>query len=442
MSRFFPWAEAGLLALLLGVAQAADYFVAPDGNDANPGTLEHPWRDPVAAAARLMPGDTLYFRKGRYKCRTNSIIGLAPSRDGEEGKPITFRNYNDEHVVIDVAGADWGLSNNGFSYIVFDGFEVTGGTTTYNMKISAHHGRTKSGTGHHVTVRNCEIHHSHNENLFAAGTPYLVIENCHLHHSSRSHGIYLQVGCHNSVIRNVTSEHNYGNSGIQLNAAGGGITNVLVERCLLRYTAHGLSLMGVVNSVFRGNVLFSNGYDGPRGSGRRELIMWTYSEGGRPGTICQGILFKNNTFVNLVPAGHIMNHIVNSKVGTKNVLFRNNIFYIRGKPIFSLESCEGFIFEHNCLFPSQGGVEVAPASTLAEFAAAHGLRQIGTLSCDPAFVALENGDLKLTPQSPCRDAGVSRAVPGRVGGKAPDLGAYEYGVDVHIGCYLPWKKSQ
>ncbi|MCX7590657.1 MAG: right-handed parallel beta-helix repeat-containing protein, partial [Kiritimatiellae bacterium] len=200
------WLRIGALGAVLAVTplvttRAVEYFVAPDGDDANPGTLERPFKNPVTAAAKLMPGDTLYFRGGHYKCRTDAVIGLGPSRDGEEGKPITFCNYNNEHVVIDVDGADWGLSNNGFSYIVFDGFEVTGGTTTYNMKISAHHGRAKSGTGHHVTVRNCEIHHSRNENLFAAGTPYLVVENCHLHHSSRSHGLYLQVGCHNAVIR-------------------------------------------------------------------------------------------------------------------------------------------------------------------------------------------------------------------------------------------------
>ena len=167
----------GLLAAPPLAARAREYYVAPDGDDAAPGTLEKPLKDPVKAARKLGPGDTLYFRKGEYRCRTSGIVGLAPSRDGEEGRAITFRNYNDEHVKLDVAGADWGVTNNGFSHIVFDGFEITGGTRTYNMKISAHHGRAKRGTGHHFTIRNCEVHHSRNENVFAYGTPYLTIEN-------------------------------------------------------------------------------------------------------------------------------------------------------------------------------------------------------------------------------------------------------------------------
>ncbi len=52
----------------------------------------------------------------------------APARDGQEGKPITLSRYKNEQVRIDVAGTDWGVTNNGFSYIVFDGFEIFGGT--------------------------------------------------------------------------------------------------------------------------------------------------------------------------------------------------------------------------------------------------------------------------------------------------------------------------
>lgn len=407
--------------MFVGSAWSKDYYVAPDGDDGGQGSLEKPFKSPVSAAAKLMPGDTLYFRKGTYTCRTDGIIGLAPSRDGEEGKPITFKTYNGEHVVINVGGADWGFTNNGFNWIVIDGFEITGGTKTYNMKIASHHGGAKKGTGHHVTIRNCEVHHSQNENIFCHSTPYLVIENCYLHHSTRSHGLYMQVGCHNPVVRHVTSEHNQGNSGMQLNATGGGITNALIENCLLRYNAQGFSTMGVQKSIYRNNVIFNNGFDGVRGSGWRELIMWTYGSADKPGTLCDGITFENNTFVNVVPPGHKLNNLVRSKSDTKNVTFRNNIFAVRGKPVFTLESFEGFVFENNCLQNIGGGSQVNSHGDLAGFAKAKGLKESGTIAADPMFVDIDKGDLRLKKDSPC-----------------PKAGAFAGGAKVRIGAKLPW----
>lgn len=424
-------------ALLLAAASAGaqEYYVATDGNDANPGTLEKPLKDAVKAAARLMPGDTLFFRAGEYKCVMNGTVGLCPSRSGEEGKPITFRNHKDEHVKIDCSGSDWGFSSNGWSWIVIDGFEIVnqGG---YGMKISANHNNGKQ-TGEHVTIRNCEIHHTGNEGLFSFNTPFLTIENCHSHDAQRSHGFYLQVGCHNAVLRNLTSENNRGNSGIQLNASFGGIKNALVERCLLRGNAQGLSTMGNNGSVFRGNVIINDGYDGPRGSGYREAIMWTETgKDGKPGNICELGLFENNTFVNLLPEGHKMNHIIHSKSGTKGYTFRNNIFVIKGRPLFTLESFEGFAFENNCLFRIGGGEEVTKGGTLAEFCKANGLKESGTISKDPMFVDVEKGDLHLKDGSPCLGAGAA------VGGKPRDVGAYQRGEEVQVGCKLPWKKAE
>ena len=421
----------GMVGMMLagGMAHARDYYLAPDGDDANPGTLEKPLRNPVAAARQLMPGDTLIFRAGTYRCRTDGVVGLAPPRDGEKGKPITFKSYNNEHVKLDVRGTDWGLTNTGFSWIVFDGFEVFGSKNN-NMKLAAKRGGR--GTGHHVTVRNCEFHRSGRENVFCHSTPFLVFENCHFHDSNRSHGLYLQVGCHNPVVRSCTSENNRGNSGIQFNAtAKGGITNALVERCILRGNAQGFSQMGVIDSTFRNNVAYNNGFVGPRGSGWRELIMWTY---GKDGTKCEGNTWENNTFVNTLPKGHRLNNIVRSKSGTKNITFRNNIFVCRGKPLFNLENYGGFVFENNCLHNIGGGGQVKGSGKLVDFCKAKGLKESGTVTADPMFVGLNKGDLRLKDGSPCIGAGLKGA-----DGKQRDIGAHQRGSDMLIGCRLPWK---
>ena len=87
------------------LAQARDYFVAADGDNGNPGTLERPFRSIQKAVDCAGAGDTVLVRAGRYR-ETVSLKG----RMGIPGKPITLRNYQDEEVWLDGTDpvvADW-----------------------------------------------------------------------------------------------------------------------------------------------------------------------------------------------------------------------------------------------------------------------------------------------------------------------------------------------
>ena len=421
----------GICTLLVaGSVFAKDFYVAPDGADGNPGTLEKPFKNPIATASNLMPGDTLYFRTGNYRCKTDRVIGLAPSCNGKKDAPITFQNYNNEHVRLNVKGADWGLSNNGYSWIVFDGFEVVNGKT-HCMKLAKHHPGSKF-SGHHVTVRNCAMTKAGNSaNLFAFETPYLTIENCWFHNARRSHGIYINRGCHNSIIRNITSEHNHGNSGLQINAGGGTTTNCVIENCVLRHNAHGFSIINCRKSTFRNNVVYNDGYKGPRGSGWREIIL----------TASHDNLFENNTFVNTLPPNHTISRMVRSKSGSRGNIFRNNIFAVKRKPVFHLQSKKGFEFENNCLYNIGGGQQVEKKGALEKWAKASGLKASGTIAADPKFVDINNFKLELKEDSPCIDAGAKTDAKTKVVGKARDIGAHEFGAELNVGCNLPWKKK-
>jgi len=239
LGKLFTMLAAGVFAT--GSLWAADFYVAPDGNDNNPGTLEKPFKDPGRAVKELMPGDTLHFRAGTYSPKVSNHISLAPVCSGEKGKPITLRNYENEHVKIVVPGLEFGLSDNGYSWIVFDGFEVVAGVRGFRF------GRGMNGKyGHHITVRNCEVHSaSREQGLFAQGVPFLTIENNVFRNQKRSHGMYVAEGCHNAVIRNNTSMHNRGNSALQLR---GGVTNMLVENNLFFGNAQGISLSATVKN--------------------------------------------------------------------------------------------------------------------------------------------------------------------------------------------------
>jgi hypothetical protein len=70
-------------------------FVAPTGDDANPGTEAKPWRTINAALKHLEPGDTLYLRGGIYF--ENVYCAIA----GRPDAFITIRSYPGELAVID-----------------------------------------------------------------------------------------------------------------------------------------------------------------------------------------------------------------------------------------------------------------------------------------------------------------------------------------------------
>ncbi len=82
---------AGYFASLL---QAATYYVAPQGNDANPGTEGQPWRTIQKAANTVVAGDTVLVQPGYYaervRCATASGTAENPIRFIANG---TVTNY-------------------------------------------------------------------------------------------------------------------------------------------------------------------------------------------------------------------------------------------------------------------------------------------------------------------------------------------------------------
>ncbi|MGY1499931.1 sigma-70 family RNA polymerase sigma factor [Streptomyces sp. QTS52] len=81
-----------------GVA-TADYYVAPDGDDTNPGTLARPFATVTRAVSGTRPGQTVAVRGGTYQ--PAGTIALRTS--GTADRRITVSNYRDEHPVFDGA---------------------------------------------------------------------------------------------------------------------------------------------------------------------------------------------------------------------------------------------------------------------------------------------------------------------------------------------------
>jgi hypothetical protein len=88
-------AAAGTKDLPVRHAPQAVYYVAPTGDDANPGTFERPWRTVQHAAGTLVAGDVVYIRAGTYPER------VVPQNSGGPGAVITYAAYPGETPVLD-----------------------------------------------------------------------------------------------------------------------------------------------------------------------------------------------------------------------------------------------------------------------------------------------------------------------------------------------------
>ncbi len=78
------------------------FFVAPDGDDAHPGTFEQPWATVNHAAQVLQAGQTVYLRGGLYTLATQVV----PAHSGQADAWITYRAYPGEQPILDASAID------------------------------------------------------------------------------------------------------------------------------------------------------------------------------------------------------------------------------------------------------------------------------------------------------------------------------------------------
>lgn len=103
----------------------ADYYVAPDGNDANPGTIDKPFATLTKAWTVVKPGALVYMRGGTYKLSAPQRLA---GKSGTAGSTIKVWAYPSEVPII-TPGPGYpghrGVSITG-DYLHFKGLELTG----------------------------------------------------------------------------------------------------------------------------------------------------------------------------------------------------------------------------------------------------------------------------------------------------------------------------
>lgn len=127
------------VVLLPAVASAAEYYVATNGSDANPGTIQQPFASLQRAQESAEPGDTVFIRGGRYRMQESDIARkeriwahvIRLNKSGRSGQRINYWAYENEQPVFDFSTVKpprlrvHAFSVSG-SWLHFKGIEIVG----------------------------------------------------------------------------------------------------------------------------------------------------------------------------------------------------------------------------------------------------------------------------------------------------------------------------
>jgi len=244
-----------VLALAPTAARAAAYSVTPAGSDTNPGTAAQPWKTLQHAADAVVAGDTVSVEAGTY---VGFSLCYDKPQDGTPTSPITFTAKPGVVINAKNAKTDDGINLEGCSYIVVQGFEVTGLPRAGIRAVSG--GANAIG----VVIRGNYCHDNEVWGIFTSHVDSLLIEGNIAANSAQQHGIYVSNACVNPTVRANALLDNAG-AGLHMNgdASQGGsgvITGALVEKNVIigngAMGGSGINCDGVQSSRIRNNLIY------------------------------------------------------------------------------------------------------------------------------------------------------------------------------------------
>ena len=136
----------------------SDLYVSTSGDDANPGTIERPFRTIQRAADTAKPGSTVYVRGGTYCQR----LTVKVSGNAQQGF-ITFRSQPGEQAVLDggclkpPVGDTSMIELRDMLYVRIEGFEICNYRTNDSRSVPG--GIRVFGGGSHIEILKNNVHH-------------------------------------------------------------------------------------------------------------------------------------------------------------------------------------------------------------------------------------------------------------------------------------------
>lgn len=420
------------------VSGGRGFYVAPNGSDANPGTLLLPWKTIGKAAQMVGPGDTVYIRDGIYA----EMVDLDIS--GTEANPIKIRTYPGENSIIDGGfREDWGsLLNIMGDYIDVSDIEVRNsdgwGIYVYGNydvvdNVYVHHCRLAGimiNHGQHSTVQNSRVWRASLVNEYGQSNTWATGL------SAARDGVSYATIRNNTVWENwgegissfeadhITIEDNISHDNYSTNIYISDSTNVLCQRNFVYmnpesyvygYGSNGGIMMGdekydppSANITIINNIAY-----GSQGN----LWWWQGSQGGG----MNNVLIAHNTFVNGIgDPGRGRGGVIISEGDHQNVRFENNLVQQDGElPVIATVEQSGIAYSHNLWSKTPWGPASGP----------------GDITGDPLLKHIGNPDdpdwYRLTVTSPA--IGHALSIPevlfdffNLARGGSPDMGAIEY----------------
>jgi parallel beta-helix repeat protein len=430
--------SANLTFLPMVSRHTSNYYVAPDGSDTNPGTIDAPWKHPQFAVETAPTGASIYLRAGSYRPMTIERSGLTLlgypgetaiiSGDGVEQHTIMIRNTSDVSI------RSLTIQDNPIVYGT--GIHVE---NSHDILISSNLIQSNQGFG--VVLKD------------VVG---VIVEYNEI--TDNANGIEVRYGSDGVVLRDNQVHNNHrrvdsGRAAIGINfyyttgpvyATGNWVwENYLIGASEREGAA--FEVYAATNVTISGNVIWDN-----------ETILETGTDNDK--TLCANITFTRNIAVRGIrqqglilrcAADSLVTH--NTFIGLDNFVF--DLSHYKGEYGASIEGLQilnnialngrvyaietelpaSVVIDYNLIYnpgsDSDYGEYLAyvegfgNTNLFSEFQNWTGYEAHGVNS-DPLFVDQPNGDYHLTETSPAIDQGLPLGDPFQ--GSAPDLGRYEY----------------
>jgi hypothetical protein len=282
------------------------------------GGTETAYKRPQAAAGASAPGDTVYFRAGRYyeESTTQARVPVMKiTASGTYNNPITFKSYSNEVVILDAFNPSNGArkyraiemgvdgSIDGIQNIVIDGLIVEGASYS-GMRIFSPIDANNPipNPSANITIRNVIARYNKGGNgngrgIYNTGKIFdLLVENCEFYNNTGT-GLYVggpgktwgghaiepeddMSGPHDCVVRNNLA---YDNNHPQYPGNTDGIAGSFTYHCTFENNVvfgnsdDNMDIYGSIESAVRNNILLFSGKLGGNGVG----LKFSAGGGGR-----------------------------------------------------------------------------------------------------------------------------------------------------------------
>lgn len=441
------------------------FYVAPTGNDTNPGTRDRPWRSPAYGVQQLIPGDTLVLLSGRYILADFEADVLRPN-SGTAGAWVTIRGEGEPRPVL--AGRDnllTAIDLSGVQYMRLEHLEITHDAQATGEALWFRDGIEVLGVpAAHLVLQDLYIHHVDEFCMNLQDIQDVQILNSRLEYcgfGALGGPVGEAGGWRNVMIRGTSlswSGHYYqggdGSTRPYDRPDGLGIEPsvgpVLIEDTRAEHNyGDGLDSK-VANTTIRRSIVANNRCDGVKlwGAGSRVENTLIYGRGDGNPELSPWAAVVINPEEQANAQFELVNVTVDDALGRNYVMYvqydhpnvpthltlRNVIFSARGpeSPIY-LSPATVLTAEHNLFYFPQNDVLITHGEktyTCADLAA----MGTGNFCGDPHLVRVawgDVGDYHLQGTSPAINAGNAAGAPtedleGRLRDAQPDIGAYEY----------------